>query len=89
MKKAIFMTILYIGILLVVIGHMQTQKENIEPKIVYRYIPRSFEEEQNNPIDVSDIFKTLFNEPSPWIASISNIDHRKQEDINKYFISQV
>ena len=88
MRKIIFITILFIGILCAVVGYMKNSNIN-EPQIVYRYIPRTFEEEQNDPTDVSDIFKTMFTMPSPWIASINNIDNRKQEEINKYFISQI
>ena len=58
-------------------------------RIIYRYIPRTFENEQTNEVSVTDIFNVMFTQPSPWIASINNIDHRKQEAINKYFISQV
>ena len=37
-------------------------------KIVeYRYIPRTFTEEQENPTKVSEIFDDMFNKSSPLI----------------------
>ena len=56
-----------------------------EPKIIYRYIPRTLKEELEDPIPVSDIFETMFSQPSPWVGSIRTYDRRKQEEINKYF----
>ena len=55
----------------------------------YRYIPRTFEEEQLEPVYPSEIFETMFSQPSPWLLSIRNYDRKKQEQINQYFISQL
>jgi hypothetical protein len=30
----------------------------------YLFVPRTFEEEQNNPVKVSDVFKSLFEQQS-------------------------
>lgn len=57
-------------------------------KIIYRYIPRTFDEEQGEPVYVSDIFKTMFTQDSPWVRSANTYDARKLEEANKYFISQ-
>lgn len=58
-------------------------------KIIYRYMPRTFEEEQNNQPLVSDIFKTMFTDQTPWVNSVMSYDERKQEAINKYYVSQI
>lgn len=68
------------------ITRQYTRSENQE-KIIYRYIPRTFEEEMNEP--VYDIFNTMFNQPSTWIGEVSDLDTRKREQINKFFISQM
>lgn len=57
-------------------------------KVVYRYLPRTFEMDQENPQMVTDIFRTMFSQPSPWVNSVNTYDERKYEEINKYFISQ-
>jgi len=81
--------LLFIGILCVAISITKDQQKCPEQKIIYKYIPRTFEDEQNEPVYVSDIFETMFSQPSPWMVSIGNIDNKKQEQINKYFISQI
>jgi hypothetical protein len=89
MKKTTLVLLLFFGIILIIIDITKNITHKRQDKIIYRYIPRTFDEEQNDPTNVSDIFQTMFSLPSPWIASISNVDFRKQEEINKYFASQV
>ncbi len=60
-----------------------------QPKVIYRYIPRTFEEEQTDPLFASDIFETMFSQPSTWVNSILTYDKRKQEKVNQYFINQL
>jgi hypothetical protein len=87
----IIILIIFIGILLVSIEIVKVQSNyyHKEPKIIYKYIPRTFEEEQNDPVSVSDIFYTMFSQPSPWINSVRIYDREKQEKINKYFVTQL
>ncbi len=90
MYKFIVVLLLFSGILFITYEVTKTAKcQNNAPKIEYRYIPRTFEEEQNEPVYVSDIFETMFSQPSPWIMSVRNYDQRKQEQVNAYFISQI
>jgi hypothetical protein len=58
-------------------------------KIEYRYIPRSPKDELDDPVFPSDIFSTMFSQPDPWILSLNDLDTRKRESINKYFISGI
>ncbi len=81
--------ILFIGILLITVAVVKESANCKKERIIYRYIPRSFENEQSNEANVTDIFNVMFTQPSPWIASINDVDFRKQEAINKFFISQV
>lgn len=91
MYKSIIIFIIFLGILLVVIDVVQIKAGLVEkkPTIIYRYIPRTFEEEQTDPLYVSEIFETMFSQPSPWLGSIGTYDRRKQEKINQYFVSQL
>lgn len=91
MYKAIILVIIFIGILFVAIETTRVQVGLVEQKqkIEYRYIPRTFEEEQKDPVYVSEIFETMFSQPSPWILSVREYDQRKQEKINQYFVSQL
>jgi len=82
------MIFLFIGIMFIVIDLVRTEKECPQNKIVYRFIPRTLDEELDSPAFVTDIFKTMFSQPSPWINSIDNMMLRKREDTNQFFISQ-
>ena len=59
-----------------------------DTKIIYKYIPKSFADEQSEPVLVTQIFKKMFDLPSPWIDSIGTYDRKKQDLVNQYFISQ-
>jgi hypothetical protein len=88
MTKYLVIIILFIGILLIAISLTQSTQKCPPEKIIYRYLPRTFEEEQDEPVYVSDIFNTMFTQESPWVKSINSYDARKAESVNKYFISQ-
>jgi hypothetical protein len=88
MYKNILIIILFLGIIFVIIDLVKTEKECPQNKIIYRYIPRTLDEELDSPAYVTDIFNTMFTQPSPWIKGIDNMTLRKREDVNKYFISQ-
>jgi len=40
-----------------------------DPSIEYRYVPRTFKEEQKERVPIEDIFNKLFAHPSPWMIS--------------------
>ena len=63
------MLILFLlGIFMLVLGYQQQKLRQIpQERIVYRYIPRTFDEQQQNPVKVSHIFSKMFQESSPWI----------------------
>lgn len=86
--KGIIILLLVVGILFVVIETVKSSHKCQPQKIVYRYLPRSFEEEQEDPTHVSTLFKTMFTKPSPWVDSIGTYDREAQDKVNKYFISQ-
>lgn len=91
MYKAIILILVFVGILFVTIEVVRVYAglNKQDPKIEYRYIPRTFEEEQLDAIFPSEIFANLFSQPSAWILSISEYDMKKQEKVNQYFVSQL
>lgn len=80
---------LFIGSVMVVISLVQYNMKCPTKQVIYRYIPRTFNEEQREPVSVSEIFKTMFTQPSPWISSSMDYDREKQERVNKYYASQI
>ena len=85
-KKLIYF-LLFFGIILIVINLTSMYKQCPGERIVYRYVPRTFEEEQNSPIPVTELFANLFNQPDTWVAAFA-LTKRTRSDINKFFIVQ-
>lgn len=91
MYKSIILLILFVGILFVTIEtvKMYVNSLKVQPKIEFRYLPRTFNEDQESPIYASEIFGNMFANSSPWILSVREYDQKKQEKINQYFINQL
>jgi hypothetical protein len=58
-------TFLIIGIVFITIGFSRMYFTKDNSKIIYRYIPRTFNEEQNNPVPLSDLYGKMFQEIEP------------------------
>lgn len=66
--KGIILCLFFAGVIFVVIGYINQLRQCPPPKVEYRYIPRTFDEEQNDQVKVSQLFRNLFELPSPWLA---------------------
>jgi hypothetical protein len=88
MFKTFLLTVFIIGIMMMV---MDMNKNNVctQPKTIYKFIPRTFQEELSLSPQASDVFRTMFKQPDPWIESIDNLTMSKREDINQFFITQM
>jgi hypothetical protein len=64
----VFMLLVSVYILYISIKSSATECTKI---VEYRYVPRTFEEEQREPVKVSEIFKRMFNDPTPRNGSYS------------------
>jgi hypothetical protein len=89
LTKGFFIIALIIGIIMLIIYYIVNQEEGFKQNIIYKYIPRTLEEEEMSPIYVSEIFKTMFTQPSVWIDSIGKDQSRMKEKIDKFYISQM
>lgn len=68
--KSILLLLFFIGSIFMTIGYVQ-DAQHCEPKqIEYRYVPKSFEQEQAEQMPVRAMFSQMFNEYSPWENSI-------------------
>jgi hypothetical protein len=85
--KSIITIMTFIGIIGIAVGYVNQLKKCPPPKIEYRYISRTFKQDQENPVKVSELFHTLFTEPTPWIRDV-NANPTKNSEVNRYFISQ-
>jgi hypothetical protein len=59
-------TFLIIGVILITIGITRQYFTKDNSKVIYRYIPRTFKEDQDNPVPLSSLFGGMFEgiEPS-------------------------
>ena len=91
LAKGFFIILFIIGIILLTVYFMSKAEisEKCDQKIIYKYLPRTLEEEQTEPVYVTQIFKTMFTQPSVWIDSTYQDTIRRTEAINKYFITQL
>lgn len=88
---SVMTAMLIIGIIFVTINLTQSYSNCQKTKTVYRYVPRTFIEDQENPVPLDDIFYDMFNNPTPYVASIDM--GRRRDDIgqnlNKYYITAI
>jgi hypothetical protein len=57
--------ILMLGIILITVGFSRMYFTKDNSKIIFRYIPRSFKEDQENPPPLSDMYGTMFEGIEP------------------------
>jgi hypothetical protein len=57
----ILISSLILGICLIFSGTIQMARERCVPVIEYRFVPRTFEEETKEPININDIYNQLFS----------------------------
>lgn len=87
--KEILILLIFIGVIFMIIEIVKTSAQCPQQQTIYRYIPRSFEEEQLEPVFPSSVFRVMFEQASPFEQSIDQMDIQRTEAINKYFVSQI
>lgn len=91
LAKGFFIILFIVGMILLTVYFMSKAEisQKCDQKIIYKYLPRTLEEDQTEPVYVTQIFKTMFTQPSVWIDSTYQDTIRRTEQINKYYISQL
>ena len=64
--KSIILLLVIIGIIFIAVGYIKSNQSCPPPIVQYRYYPRTFEEEETNPVPVSAIFGKMFNNADAW-----------------------
>ena len=65
--RSLVLFLTFIGVVFITIGYVKTNMRCPPPVIKYQYIPRTFEEEQNNPVPLMSVYGTMFDKNSPWM----------------------
>lgn len=72
--KNILLFVFIIGTFMVLFGYTKSYQKCPEPQIEYRYIPRSFYDEQMSPPNIFKSFNGLFNNKDTWFTYPINDD---------------
>ena len=65
--NSIALLILIIGVIFITLGYNNSTKKCPPKEIEYRFIPRTFYDEQMTPTNIKDIFSDLFNGQDNWL----------------------
>lgn len=65
--RSIVLFFTFIGVIFITIGYVKTNMKCPPPLVKFKYIPKTFEEEQNSSSSVTNVFGKMFSEDSPWI----------------------
>jgi ABC-type Mn2+/Zn2+ transport system ATPase subunit len=85
--RTIIVILTFLGIIAMSIGYVNQIKKCPQPKVEYRYVPRTFQQDQDNPVKIAELYHAMFTEPTPWLRSLGDGD--KNKEINRYYISQI
>jgi hypothetical protein len=58
--------LLFLGFTILIIGFMNQIRASPKPVVEYRYVPRTFDEEQQEPPILTDLFRTMFDSQQPY-----------------------
>lgn len=72
--KSLAFFLLFAGLLLIAVGYVRSNTRTPPPRVEFRYVPRTFEQEQDTPVPVLSVFGKMFQEPSPWIKKNFFVD---------------
>lgn len=81
--RTLIMALLFIGLIMIVIDTTKMNYKCPPNKIEYRYIPRSFEDEQDNLVPLRKIFGKMFDNPSPWINSFTEAPNVNNSNVRQ------
>ena len=65
--KSLVILMLVIGICMVVIGYNKSNQTCPPNRVEYRYIPKTFEQEQEAPVPVLSVFGKMFQDENAWM----------------------
>ena len=81
--RTIILIIFLLAVSMIIIDITKMYYKCPPSKIEYRYIPRSFEDEQNEPVPLKSIFGKMFENPSPWINSFTERPNVENSNIRQ------
>lgn len=86
MNYLIISVLFIIGVIFISIDVVKSYYKCPPDKTIYKFVPRTFEEEQDYPIPVETIFDKMFALPSPWVHSF-DIHKTKKDSLDNIYKS--
>ena len=87
--KSIVILFMFIGVVLVVVGYVNSNQSCPPPIVEYKYVPRTFEEEQNVPRPLLSIFGQMFEGDSAWMQTQGYADKYTSRQLAEFDKSEV
>ena len=78
--KSIIIFLVLTGLILITVGYMQNNLQCPPPKIEYRYVPKTFSQEQNTQQPLLSIagINGMFQNSDPWMQANGAISSNTQ-----------
>jgi hypothetical protein len=64
--KSFSFFLLFAGIVLISVGYIRAENRDKPSRVEFRYLPRTFEEEQSTSVPLLSTFSKLFQDRDPW-----------------------
>jgi hypothetical protein len=73
--KSFVVVLLIISIIFVAVGYIKSNQKCPPPIVQFRYIPKTFKEEQSTSIPILSQYGSMFKKRSPWQESVGYISN--------------
>lgn len=67
--KSLVLLLLVVGVCMIVIGYNKSNQICPANRVEFRYIPRTFEQEQEVPVPVLSVFGKMFQDEDAWMKT--------------------
>ena len=64
--KSLIILLIMVGIIFIAVGYIKDNQMCPPPLIEYRYLPKTFKQDMNEPVPVSVLYGQMFQDTSPW-----------------------
>lgn len=78
--QIILIVIAIMSIILIIVDITRTYYKCPANKVIYKFVPRTFKEEQENPVPITEIVNNLLEGQEPWVGSF-NVYNRTLKNI--------
>lgn len=70
--RSLFILALLVGMCILIVGYLKSNLTCSPPVTDFKYVGKTFDEEQSMPRPTLSIFNSMFEGPDPWIQTDNN-----------------